>query len=91
MTHRIGSVLHKRPIGFELYRAAYALAIYCSSLLSCRTCLVYFGRGFAPYMGMSSLQALSVILVGSIGVLLVLVGFVVRGIGWEERRRTRLL
>jgi hypothetical protein len=39
------------------------------------------GWAFAQYIGMSSLQALSVIIVGSIVVLLILVGLVVMGIG----------
>jgi hypothetical protein len=42
------------------------------------------GGVFAPYIGMNSLHALGVILAGSIGVLLILIGLIVMWLGYGE-------
>jgi multisubunit Na+/H+ antiporter MnhG subunit len=44
-----------------------------------------WGGVFVPYIGMNSLQALGVIIAGSFGVFLVLVGILVAWLAWEER------
>jgi multisubunit Na+/H+ antiporter MnhG subunit len=44
-----------------------------------------WGEVFTPYIGLSSLKALGVILAGSFGVFLILVGLLVAWLAWEER------
>jgi hypothetical protein len=44
-----------------------------------------WGGVFSSYIGMSSLQALGVILAGSLGLFLILVGLLVAWLAWEER------
>jgi hypothetical protein len=44
-----------------------------------------WGGVFSPYIGMSALKALGVILAGSLGLFLILVGLLVAWLAWEER------
>jgi multisubunit Na+/H+ antiporter MnhG subunit len=44
-----------------------------------------WGGVFSPYIGMNSLQALGVIIAGSFGIFLIMVGLLVAWLAWEER------